>query len=398
MEKLNTINQLLNEIQTISESYKRVAEATGENFNIFSVLQMERNEVRTHSRFLAELLNPKAGHGQKDVFLKKFVELLNIKDFETTSAIVKVEFYIGKKTEDSGGRIDIRIKDNRNQVILIENKIDAIEQKNQLTRYNNSARTDNLTLLFLTLEGQESKDPNMTLEKYHCISYKSDILNWLEECRKESVSSPMLRETITQYINLIKTLTGQNINTKMSEIIAEKITTNKEKFETFIVLYEASNDIKKRMVQQIVEHTLTNLIIKIGEDYILETNYEELNMSNNNVIWRSFWFTNKALEKLNLSICFSFNVKSGFQNLIFGFRYVDEKQNINPNYEIIRKNFQTNFQKMQQSPNWLCWRDFAEYNDWRDFKVLNNIQFGNHFHSDFEEKVIEMLNIISPKP
>jgi hypothetical protein len=38
MEKLNTINQLLNEIQTISESYKRVAEATGENFNIFSVI------------------------------------------------------------------------------------------------------------------------------------------------------------------------------------------------------------------------------------------------------------------------------------------------------------------------------------------------------------------------
>ncbi len=395
MAKLNTINQLLNEIQIISESYKRVTEATGENFNIFSVLQMERNEVKTHSRFIAELLNPKGSHEQKDVFLKKFVELIKIENFDTTSAIVKVEFSIGKKMEDSGGRLDIKIKDSKNKIILIENKIDAPEQVNQLTRYNNYAPND--TLLFLTLEGQESKDINIPSEKYRCISYKSDILNWLEECRKEATNIPLLRESITQYMYLIKKLTGQNINTKMSEEIAEKIITDKEKFETFITLIGASDDIKKRIIQQIVEHTLTSLIIKIGKDYTLEINYTELNMSNNNVIWRSFWFTNKALEELNLSICFSFNVKSGFQNLIFGFRYVDEKQNVNPKYEMIKSNFGKRFQKILTSHNWLCWRDFAEYNDWRDFNVLNKIQFGNHFKSDFEEKVAEMLDIINPK-
>jgi hypothetical protein len=391
MEKLNIINQLLNEIQTISESYKRVAEATGENFNIFSVLQMERNEVRTHSRFLAELLNPKGNHGQKDVFLKKFVELLNIKDFETASAIVKVEFYIGKKTEDSGGRIDIRIKDNRNHVILVENKIDAIEQKNQLTRYNNSARTDNLTLLFLTLEGQESKDPNMTLEKYHCISYKSDILNWLEECRKESVSSPMLRETITQYINLIKTLTGQNINTKMSLEITNRVIKDEQSFDAFVKLLQSKEEIKNQILNSFL------LIIKdIAKDNKLNLHLNEVDLLASKKAWKRFYFSNNDLEKLELQLCFEFrNQNSGYKNWGFGFRSEKETVNIShkfeEQYDRIKEKFDTDVQK--GTLYYITWQLFDNYSDWEDFETLKNIKFGN-FKSDFEKKVVEMLDII----
>jgi len=57
---------------------------------------MESDEVKTHSRFLAELLNPKGSHGQKDVFLKKFVERFGILDFEIKNAELFVEFYIGE--------------------------------------------------------------------------------------------------------------------------------------------------------------------------------------------------------------------------------------------------------------------------------------------------------------
>src|SRR6056297_1174792 len=81
MNDLKTIEQILYEVQTISESYDRVAEATGENFNIFSVLKIETDEVTTHSRFIAELLNPKGAHGQKDRFLKIFMNILYGKKF-----------------------------------------------------------------------------------------------------------------------------------------------------------------------------------------------------------------------------------------------------------------------------------------------------------------------------
>jgi hypothetical protein len=38
---------------------------------------------------------------------------------------------------------------------------------------------------------------------YSLISYKEDILAWLDKCRKEVAVYPLIRETITQYINLI---------------------------------------------------------------------------------------------------------------------------------------------------------------------------------------------------
>src|SRR5690606_1578346 len=89
------INQFLNEIKTIADSYKRMAEATGENFNIFSLLQVETDEVRTHSRFIAELLNPNGTHNQGDVFLKKFLQSFpQIEDFDTENTRVFVEYYV----------------------------------------------------------------------------------------------------------------------------------------------------------------------------------------------------------------------------------------------------------------------------------------------------------------
>jgi hypothetical protein len=71
MEDLYQIDHILSDIQIIAESYERVSEAKGEKFNIFSILQMESNEVATHSRFISELLNPEGRHGQKDSFLKR---------------------------------------------------------------------------------------------------------------------------------------------------------------------------------------------------------------------------------------------------------------------------------------------------------------------------------------
>ena len=169
-------NQLLNEVQIISESYKRVAEATGENFNIFSILQVGTSELTTHSRFIAELLNPKGSHGRANAFLKCFAEYFKIENFEPSMLVeVLVEFYIGRIQDTNGGRIDILINDQKGGVILIENKIYAREQKNQLSRYLNENKDGNL--FFLTLYGVESEEHRSI--NYTAISYKTDIIEWL---------------------------------------------------------------------------------------------------------------------------------------------------------------------------------------------------------------------------
>nr|HPN18233.1 PD-(D/E)XK nuclease family protein [Chitinophagales bacterium] len=81
MEKEEQINiqNLLNQVNLISKHYDRISSLTGEKFNIFSIMSMEKNEVYTHSAIITELLNPYGNHGQTDVFLKEFITIINSK-------------------------------------------------------------------------------------------------------------------------------------------------------------------------------------------------------------------------------------------------------------------------------------------------------------------------------
>src|SRR5690606_5460774 len=100
-----------------------------ENFNIFSIMNMERDEVRLHSSIITELLDPKGSHQLGSKPLALFIEQIFYNDknytFDCESAFCQKEFYIGKISKDGkeGGRIDIFVKDKDNNVILIENKI-----------------------------------------------------------------------------------------------------------------------------------------------------------------------------------------------------------------------------------------------------------------------------------
>lgn len=65
---------LLDQVNALLKRYADINQITGEEFNIFRILKLESSEVRMHSAFLAELLNPKGSHGQKDTFLKLFID------------------------------------------------------------------------------------------------------------------------------------------------------------------------------------------------------------------------------------------------------------------------------------------------------------------------------------
>jgi hypothetical protein len=142
---------------------------------------------------------------------------------------IEVEKHIGAKTEIEGGRIDILIADGKDKKIIIENKIYAGDQEHQLIRYFKHDETANLC--YLTLDGKAPSDESIKCTdpitgklidltgKFIQLSYEHDILNWLEQCLKEAVKHSMLRETIAQYINLIKFLTNQSTNQIMEQEI-----------------------------------------------------------------------------------------------------------------------------------------------------------------------------------
>ena len=230
-----TIQNLFSQVSAINKKYEKIAEITGENFNIFKILRIESKEVLTHSRFLCELLNPKGSHGKESKFLELFLESQKIdksqknenfikrfEEFKIEHCTVKLEAHIIKNADNTdGGRIDILLKDNSSNAIIIENKIYAGDQHQQLVRY--SIAHKEAPIFYLTLDGSEpSANSSGDLIKdnhFKCISYQKDILEWLINCRKESVENPILREAITQYINLIKHLTGQTMNDEMKNDI-----------------------------------------------------------------------------------------------------------------------------------------------------------------------------------
>ena len=236
---IDKIKTLLIEVGHISDHYEKMANLSGENFNVFRTLNLQSSEVRMHSAILAEFLNPKGSHGQNDLFLKLFINQFKskiidfdskVKDFDTKTSIAEVEKHTGVINTDytQGGRIDILITDGKNNHIIIENKIYAYDQKNQLIRYYNF---DKKALLFyLNLFGTEpndiSTDGKLESDKYTVISYSYDIIEWLEKCKKEAVSLPIIRETIVQYINLLKYLTNQTQISKMKDEIKKIIALN----------------------------------------------------------------------------------------------------------------------------------------------------------------------------
>ena len=60
-------------VAELVETCRENANRHGERFNIFAILGLQRDENRTHSRYLAELLNPVGRHGEGARFLDAFV-------------------------------------------------------------------------------------------------------------------------------------------------------------------------------------------------------------------------------------------------------------------------------------------------------------------------------------
>jgi hypothetical protein len=237
--------ELLATVKEIKSKYDTIAKFTAANFNVFEILDVGTREVRLHSSFLAELLDPKGSHMQGDLFLKIFLKEVVKWDtvFDTENASVQKEFGTGRIDNDytQGGNIDIIIR-NKEKAIIIENKIYAGDQEKQLIRYYDYGMKvfnskENFKVLYLTLDGSGPSENSKGNIEYSSISYKSDIVKWLEECLTVVYDFPLVFALIRQYLNHVKYLTNQSIFNKMENEIQDKI---KENLDTFLAARKIS--------------------------------------------------------------------------------------------------------------------------------------------------------------
>ena len=70
---LRSTQALLESVEARLETHRELRRLRGENFNVFRVLRIEGNEDKLHSRFIAELLNPRGSHDQGDAFRRFFL-------------------------------------------------------------------------------------------------------------------------------------------------------------------------------------------------------------------------------------------------------------------------------------------------------------------------------------
>lgn len=313
---------------------------------------------------------------------------------DLNSTKVKVERYIGKVTNDytEGGSIDVLLKDSSGKAIIIENKIYAKDQKNQLVRYYSSYSDSHI--LYLTLYGNDaSKDSKGSLQKgidYTCISYKNHILKWLEECRKEVAIKPLVRETIAQYIFLIKHLTGQTINNQMDKEIIDTILSSEE-------VLSAWKQIASKEIRIKVKRTLVLAILERIKKTLTDKNFaiiEEISLTHSNTAkYRGLLiaFDNELVRKNELLIRMNFEDEN-FRKLIIGFYDVSENKLERADlFEEFNSKFPDDAKKSELYPAYII---NTPYSDWWTSKLKEIYFHYDDFENDLISKIDKMIMAI----
>ena len=291
-------SQLLPLYHAEQERLKKEKEE-GKRFNVFSALNMCSDEMRLHSRLLATLLNPKASHGLGNEFLKLFLIALGLpEDYITYCKEQIVERPIGEVTEATGGRIDIILED-RGHAVIIENKIYAGDQPNQLLRYHNyGVKTfgeNNFKLVYLTLYGSDPSPYSLGGEHFEFIklSYAQDILKLLEDFVPTQPQKPV-HSTIEDYITIIKQLTDQDMDTEYQQsIINEAI--DEKYIDVTSELLLLQKQIGDKLIKDHIIEPLKDLGFKERQDdngalwRDLNESYAIVIKTDDRTYWREVW-------------------------------------------------------------------------------------------------------------
>ncbi|TDJ80444.1 PD-(D/E)XK nuclease family protein [Campylobacter volucris] len=132
------MNNFIENLLSVNDKFREDSKKGMSDINIFEALGVEYKE-NYHSKFIAYLINPKADHYQEifaNEFLKKIEENVKASNFQNLTAqdveSVETEFCV-----KDNRRIDILISLKDKRYIIIENKLYAKDQKNQLKDYIN---------------------------------------------------------------------------------------------------------------------------------------------------------------------------------------------------------------------------------------------------------------------
>jgi hypothetical protein len=183
-EQQSSIDDLVISIQAM----KAAGQWRKSRFNLFEVLGRTRHE-RSHSSFLAWLLDPAESHGLGGAFLREFM-LKSVENEPPSFDDLKVspEFPFG------GGILDIHVRGTR-WCLIVENKVDAFAGVDQFDKYHRHCellkeRGESAWLVYVT--------PGAQPPSKHWVTYR-DIRKMLEQILESSTPPSPARMIIEQF-------------------------------------------------------------------------------------------------------------------------------------------------------------------------------------------------------
>ncbi|MDA3081001.1 PDDEXK-like family protein [Campylobacter sp. CS_NA1] len=359
-------------------------------FNIFSVLRKENDEVGLHSKFIYSLLNPLEKHYQKDLFLKLFLKAVGLENFINLHDVKVYREY---------ENIDIYITDGENHIIL-ENKIYANDREKQIQGYINKieANSNNRFVLYLSLDRENPSESSLGeyklndeknqildengifIAKFKNIHYDTEIKNWLEMCLNEVGNITNLSLYIRDYSMVIDKIYGN-----YKELVMEtKALWNRENYKILKAIFE---NYKKD--KDIIFIDFLNKLKDIFEKEYKDFAFDILKKSNNK---ECLEITENSKKDFSYKFEFTYN---DFIELCYGVYNKNNKFNKETLEELAKK---YKLKKGFSEDKW-GWKCFKEYN-YNFFDFL--FEFGNldeavnefyikYLKRDFDETFKELL-------
>ena len=371
----------------------------GENFNVFNVIGLWSEEVRLHSAMLAELLNPEGSHGCGDAFLAAFLREVLYNDeniHDLSKAIITTEYNIGCISEDgmSGGRIDILIEmpnESRLPTLIIENKIYAGDQANQLRRYYNWGlghfySPDKFKILYLTLDGSNPSSDSIGKGKdfnYETISYANNIRMWLKKCASIAYDKPKVRETIIQYNHLLDQITTSNMEDK--NLLVEEIASNNDYLKNAVLLCSLQNEIIKKAIMGPIRQALEN-IQKIAQDRIspltVEFEYSSFNENGGKLDWGFNYIIKEADKIVRLAYVF----EAGLKTIYYGIPNQGTSHEFLVKQPVFRNKNEIWVLGWELMPN-----KYQNWNGGNLYNILEELTSGTFGSSEFYKTIINSI-------
>jgi len=200
---------------------RRIDQKLASGFTVFSLIEPDENKL---SDIFAWLLDSNESHGQGPLFVELLFEKIGLSaTFSVQHATVQREAPTDQILKYRR-RIDVLVE--AGALVAIENKLDALEQDEQIKDYLEHLRqcvrrrSEPCVLLYLTPNGRRPKSLDSSLvAKYeaqgllHCWSYQVQFRDWLEASRR-ACEAEKIRHFLADFLDYIDTTLKRELDTE----------------------------------------------------------------------------------------------------------------------------------------------------------------------------------------